>query len=330
MTVPASNRLFQHPGRPEWGRGLLVAERDKLLVIHWEDGKEHLVAATHRDRLDPVQLPTGEEGVLAERIRGMQARSTAPAARAKKSSARSASKTAVPPPTWAAQLAAFEAAFPGGFAGEPFTTAERGAADGEGTVAWAIARASDLLAPGRFGESAALFDAIVAFLRPPLDLVHPMEGAIPLKSMKDPEARAAFIAALRDLLHGDGPYQPRFDRYVAAIQVAQKDGKIKRPGWPLSTLLPALARPGERLFVKPQLWQKQAAILGLKINYQSAPSGAVYDEFLAVSRALDARLREAGQKPRDLLDVAAFVATTLSPGQAAHVSLLPPPVADAD
>ena len=329
MTVPASNRLFQHPGRPEWGRGLLVAERDKLLVIHWEDGKEHLVAATHRDRLNAVELPTGEQGVLADRIRGMQARSTAPAARAKKSSSRAAGKTAAPPPTWSAQLAAFEAAFPAGFTGEPFTTAERGDAAGEGTVAWAIARAAELLGDDRFGDSAALFDAIVTFLRPPLDLVHPMEGAIPLKSMKDPEARAAFTAALRDLLHGDGPYQPRFDAFVASIQVTAKDGKVKRPGWPLSTLLPALSRPGERLFVKPQLWQKQAAILGLKINYQSTPSGAVYDEFLAVSRALDARLREAGQKPRDLLDVAAFVATTLSPGQAAHVPAAPP-VVDAD
>src|SRR5262249_10962234 len=137
-------------------------------------------------------------------------------------------------------------------------------------------------------------------------------GAIGLKAMRD-AARPVFTEALRDLLHGTSNYGERFDRFVAAVQLADKEGKLKRPGWPLVTLLPALLHPAEQIFVKPQLLQKQAAILGMKIAYQSSPTAAVYQQFLDVGRALDARLRERGQRPRDLLDVATFVWTTLSP-----------------
>lgn len=310
-----ASRLYQHPGRPEWGRGLLVAERDKLLVIHWEDGKEHLVAATHRDRLSPVELPAAEQGAVVEKIREMQARSTAPVARARKSSR--PARAAPPPMSFATQLQGFLNLYPEGFEGARYIAEERGTDGGSrpGSRQWAIARAAELLSPARFDEPAGLFDQVVAFLRPPLDLVHPMEGAIPLKGMKDEAVRAGFLAALRELLHGEGDYGPRFERFVASIQLAAKDGKVKRPGWPLVTLLPALHRPAERLFVKPQLMQKQAAIVGVRVNYQSAPSAATYEEFVAVARALEGRLRGEGHKPRDLLDVAAYVAATLGPGQ---------------
>lgn len=329
MNLP-TQKLFSHPARPEWGRGLLVAERDKLLVLHWEDGQEHLVAATHRDKLTEVALDDAERASVVGKLLGVQAARSAAASRSKsKSSSKRPARKAAPVMSFDAQMEVFARAFPGGFAGAKFVAAERGVEAGgnkPGGREWAVEKAHEVLSAAAFADAAAVFEAVTTFLRPPLTLVHPMEGAIPLKAMKD-EARAEFVAALRELLHGSGAYGERFDRFVAAAQLTDKEGKTRRPGWPLSTLLPGLYAPREHLFVKPQLFQKQAAILGMKIAYQSAPSGAIYQDFLSVGRALEAKLRDRGEAPRDLLDVATFVWTTLSPNSP---DAPPPPAPPSD
>lgn len=325
-----TQKLFSHPARPEWGRGLLVAERDKLLVLMWEDGQEHLVAATHRDKLAEVALDDAERTALIGKLQGVQAARSAQAARPKsKSSSRRPSRPVVPVMSFDAQMEIFERAYPGGFGGARFQQVERGV-DGAGPKAggreWAVARAAEVLASAAFADPAAVFESVISFLRPPLTMVHPMEGAIPLKAMKD-EARTAFVDSLRELLHGGGDYGERFDRFVGAVQLTEKDGKARRPGWPLVTLLPALVHPGDHLFVKPQLLQKQANILGMRIAYQSAPTAAIYREFLGVGRALEGKLRDRGQAPRDLMDVASFVWTTLSPNSP---DAPPPPAPPSD
>src|SRR5262249_16618873 len=151
-----------------------------------------------------------------------------------------------------AQVESFLRAFPGGFEGAKFVASERGVEGGSnkaGGREWAIERARELLSPAAFADPGAVFESVITFLRPPLTVGHPREGAIRLKGMKD-EARAAFIGALRDLLYGEGEYSERFDRFVGSVQLLEKDGKARRPGWPLVTLLPALVHPQSQLFVK--------------------------------------------------------------------------------
>ncbi len=93
------------------------------------------------------------------------------------------------------------------------------------------------------------------------------------------------------------------------------------------TLLPALYAPSEHAFVKPKLFQEQAKILGVPVDYVSLPNGAVYEQFRSMMQALAGKLRESGQSPRDLFDVAAFVSTTLAADKTAPVADVAPPVA---
>jgi hypothetical protein len=311
--------IYRHPARPEWGHGILVEERDAKLILHWEDGQEHVVAAAFRDKLEAAALPDDDAVRIDEAVRGMRAKKVKADEKARnRAKAKPRASKAGPRLTFDEQLARFAARFEGGFAGVEFDERERGVRDGaalEGQRQAAITLAGSLLAAGALADAEATYEGALRLIGA-TTLVFPIEGVIPFRTMK-PEVRAGFAAALRDLLHGGGEHAERFDRFVAALQIEDGKGGAKRPTWPLATILPALFDPASHAFIKPKLLQEQAAILGMPVNYQPLPSGAVYAEFRAVLEAVARRLREAGHAPRDLMDVAAFVWTTLAPAKAA-------------
>lgn len=307
--------IYRHPARPEWGHGILVEERDAKLILHWEDGQEHVVASAFRDKLQPAELPDADATRIDETVRGMRAKKI-------KTDEKARNRAKVKPRpgkvqarlTFDEQVARFTGKFPEGFVGGAFDESERGVKAGapiDGQRQAAIDRAKTDLAAGALGDPDAAFETALALLGA-TTLVFPIEGVIPFRTMRA-EHRAGFATTLRDLLHGEGAHADRFDRFVAALLI--EDGKqvTKRPTWPLATILPALHDPAKHAFIKPKLLQEQAAVLGMPVNYTPLPSGAVYAEFVAVLEAVDRRLREAGHKPRDLMDVAAFVWTTLAP-----------------
>lgn len=286
--------FVEHPARPTWGRCLVVAERDGKVHLQCQDGQEHAVALTHKHQLVPV-TPAPEE--LEPLLAQLQGHRTARAAGAAKKKPRPSAPKA-PRVTFEQQLERFVAH--GGFTGaqEPALAAARTA-----LAAHALAGAD------AFAGVQALV-ASIAFL-------HPMEGQIPLRQIPT-EHHGPIVAALRELLHGAGDYAPRFDAYVAAFAAARPEGGAQKgPSWPLMTLLPALYAPTEHGFVKPKLFQEQAKILAQPLDYVSVPNGQVYEQFRAMLRALDAKLRESGHAPRDLFDVGTFITTTLATSKAA-------------
>lgn len=306
MNEPVTT-FFEHPMRPTWGRCLLVSERDGKLFLFGEDGAEHVIAVTHRSALQQLALDENQAAELRAAIEGKREESTT---KRKKPGERKAApiKARI---SFDEQLRRFEEAYPGGFSGERFSTTERGPNGPDGPkgdrqaaleLAARLLGADSLTAESGYAAATELIKAT--------NLLHPMEGQIPFKSLT-PEAQTAFATALRELLHGAGEYGPRFDAYVASIAMTERDGKAKRPSWPLATYLPALFAPTEQVFVKPKLLREQADMLEIRFDYDPSPSAALYEQFRAVARALEGRLRERGHAPRDLMDVTSFVAITL-------------------
>lgn len=298
--------LYEHPARPTWGRCVLVAERDGKVFLHCEDGAEHIVAATHKGALAPVSLDPAQATAISETILGHRS------AQANKARPRAKKKAgATQRPNFEQQVDRFVTAFPGGFTDEKFIADERGVAGSEGSWDTAIGRAGSVLSAAALQAEGA-FANILTFLQETA-IVHPMEGPLPLKQI--PEAdRQGFVGALRELLHGAGDHAGRFDAFVAAVRSAGTDGAVKRPSWPLTTLFPALHNPKEHAYIKPKLLLVQADILGTKIEYQSTPGGASYEQFRDVLKNVSERLITAGHAPRDLLDVGTFVQHTLKTG----------------
>lgn len=306
------SKFYRHPAKPEWGRGVLIAERDGKLILQWEDGAEHAVATAFRDRLEVFALPKAEALEVSDRVRGHRSRRIKAQERDKAKAIRM--KKSPPPPraTFDEQLRRFAGSYPGGFTDSEYVVTERGPQTGGIAVSRdaAMARAREVLSDAALAADGA-FEAVQTFLAE-TKLLHPVEGAVRFRSLA-PEHRADLIAALRAVLHGTGDYAPRFDAYVTAFKFTDAGGEIVRPTWPLTTVFQALLDPVAHVLVKPKLLQEQAAVLNLPVNYQPLPSGAVYEELRAVLRAVSERLRAAGHAPRDLIDVAAFVTTTLGP-----------------
>jgi hypothetical protein len=304
--------IVKHLGCPEWGLGYLVEERDDKRFYDFEDGRNHPIAKAFWSKLEPVQLGAAEARALEQKVRGLK--DQRPAVSKPK-------PRAVAPvlPNFDAQVARFEELFPGGFASERYAHEERGEESSaatnkkaKGFKNSAIATAQSLLAreemerqigAGAFGEVIAKVKLVHKAAG---NLLHPLGDLIPFGKMPA-EHEKGFAEATFNLLHGSGSPDERFDKVVAALAGANL------ATWPLVTVLPALYAPEEHVFVKPSFYEKQAALVGFDLRYERIPSSTAYGRMKALSREIEKRLVERGQKPRDQMDVYAFIWRTLSP-----------------
>jgi len=115
------------------------------------------------------------------------------------------------------------------------------------------------------------------------------------------------VAALGALLHGEGAYGPRFERFTDSLRFWDDKGQAKKVTWPLATLLQAFYAPEQHSFVKPTIFEKQALVLNLKPDKQQLVNSTGYAAFLDVARKTSERLVSAGYAPRDLMDVYSFI-----------------------
>jgi hypothetical protein len=302
----------KHPACPQWGLGYLIEERDDKRFYDFEDGMSHSIARAFWSKLEPVELGGSDLAALEAKIRGLKVRST--------SSSKARARPVGPPPTtFPEQLARFERELPGGFEGEAFVKEERGAlhdpnsekkqkankTQAVATAARALAKA-ELEALAARGDFAGIVTRVREVHKAAAGLLHPLGDIIPFTKMPA-EHDEGVGRAVVDLLHGSDEFDARFDRFVAALATA------KVATWPLATILPALVDPKAYCFVKPSYYEKQAHVMGIDIGYERVPSAAVYGRMQSLARTLQQKLEEAGQKPRDLLDVYAFIARTTTP-----------------
>ncbi len=300
MTEPTL--IVRFPNRPEWGLGLLIEERDGKRYYDFEDGERHVLLELGWTKLESVALPEKERAALERKLKSLANRKEATAKKAKK---RGASRPAA---SFSDQLALFATKFPGGFLGDKYVEDERAPADHRGPRGYKerivqMARTglgkADLDALRSAGDFSGVIDKLKKVMQSAFTLMHPQSDVVPFTNMA-PANHAAFVDTLIDLLHGDGDYGKRFDRYVEVLA----RGKVT---WPLATFVPAVLRPNEHLFVKPQAIEEQAQVLGQSLVYDPEPSGDGYARMRAIGEEIRRRLIEAGQQPRDLLDVYTFI-----------------------
>ncbi len=303
--------VVKHVSCPEWGLGYLAEERDEKRFYDFEDGQSHSIAKAFWSKLEPVSLGAPEAAALEKKVRGLRDQRSAPGK----------SKTRAVP----VQLADFDAQFtrflevcPGGFAGERFAKDERGAVVEEAdkkvkaSKAQAIAMAQKLLTKAELdrligaGSIAEIMTNVRAIQKVATGLLHPLGDIIPFNKMPAEKDRA-FAESLREVLHGDGAFEARFDKFVATLADAQL------ATWPLATVFLALVFPNEHTFVKPSYYEKQAVLLSFDLRYERVPSSAAYGRMQQLTDELGKRLTARGQTPRDRMDVYGFIGRTLSP-----------------
>jgi len=114
-------------------------------------------------------------------------------------------------------------------------------------------------------------------------------------------------AGLKQLLHGEGDYALRLEKFASSVNLKDKSGKGKAVTWPLATVFGALYHPTDHTCVKPTAFAAEGATLGLALEKSQAVTANGYRQFLKVARETQKRLLAAGHRPRDLVDVYTFI-----------------------
>jgi len=298
------NRTFINTKAPEWGTGIEAQQLPNLSVLFFEHAGEKKFVIEKALATGVLALKTVTPDELAKlqaRASGRRPRSIgiSSAQKRKRPAVKKGAKSVFA--TFKDQLVAFEKLFAGGFAGEAFVKAERDSKQK------AIELAQSTLSADAFAKESTdeLFTRAQAVLAA-TNIVFPIEGLIPFKKLAGDD-RATAVAGIKDLLHGTGSVGERVERFSAALLLKDKEGKLKKVTWPLVTVFAALFAPNEFTAVKPTAFAYQAGTLGLSVE-RTEPVGAPgYARFLEIAQKTRAQLVEAGQQPRDLVDVYAFI-----------------------
>lgn len=295
--------IYSNPKQPEWGYGVVLEERGDKLELHFEKGGPRVFRSAS-NILERVELPRAEAKALDVSLRGRRApsRSATPRAPAKPKVRLFAD--------FEVQLAWFRERFPGGFTGEAYLAEERGGGEIKKKAAHkqpGIELVQETLSAERFASASPedLFEAIRQALSI-AQIVHPHEGPLAFGLIPE-ETRPQVVEAFRNLLHGDAPYGERLDALTAGVPLFDKDDKPKAMTWPTATLLGALFRPEEHIAVKPTYFSSHAPLVELQLPRSQPVTGENYASYLEVAKATQERLIAAGEVPRDLMDVYAFI-----------------------
>lgn len=300
--------VFKSESQPDWGMGLVVEDGADHWIVYFEHGGRKKFIKSKTKGLTAVTLDAKAMATLETKSHSRHARAgnkpkaKKPGALPKKAVARFESLTQ--------QVAFFEKLFPGGFEGEAFTNAERGVLGttgkgGNKTAAMALAR--EELSAARFASATPeeLFESATKVLKG-TNIVFPIEGAIPFIGL-EPQARTTAMAGLKQLLHGEGDYGLRVERFANSVGLRDKKGHAKTVSWPFATVFGALFNSTTYSCIKPTPFASQAATLGLAVEKQQPVTARAYQQFHEIVTLTQTKLIAAGQKPRDLLDVSSFI-----------------------
>jgi len=130
-------------------------------------------------------------------------------------------------------------------------------------------------------------------------------------ALKTLGAAREYFAALFDLVAAPAPERSSFEALAAAVAAMVPEGSPES-GWPMTTLLPFVARPDVHMVLQPRFAAEVAQRLGLELAYEQQPSWPTYAALLRSTEVLLEKLRPLGA--RDHVDVDSFMhAVTTKP-----------------
>ena len=307
MTSPTSDTgsysIFDHTLRKEWGVGILAWEDGGKRGYLFEDGEERTLASGFHHFMRKVEKPTAEQIAAFERLR----KKLAAREQADPSSAGTGRQ-------FLDQLVRLHETYGAGLLDPKWVADIRGEGAEQrlpGHRAPTILEAQEklsktaldaLISSHSYGQ---LWEQVTTSLSR-TDLVP--EAQLKKPRPNDLEQQRGLAVAVRELLHGSGAYEQRFDRYVAALA-----GLGEPPRWEMATALSALVHPAQHVCVHPVAFRLQLKATGSRGTAPARPNAAGYTRMLAVARFVSGKLTEQGQAPRDLFDVYDFVRVTLAP-----------------
>ena len=298
--------IFAHATRQDWGVGVLAWEDGGKRGYLFADGEERTLASGFYELMGRVEEPSPEQEAASVRLHRMLAG---------RGHARHVA-TQVQGPTFHDQIARLRETYPNGLQDSKWVEEVRG----EGAQSRSLRHREALITEAREQFSAEKLDALIgnqlyaqvweliagvlshSDLVPKVQLKHP-------KAAND-EQRRDLAVAVRELLYGKGPYEKRFDRFVAALEVHAGGPAC----WEIATALSAVVYPTDHMCIQPTLIRKQLkTICSPGAAPAAKPSGAEYNRIMAVVRVVSKKLGEQGEVPRDLLDVLDFMCFSLKP-----------------
>lgn len=172
----------------------------------------------------------------------------------------------------------------------------------------AKAREEHFVEEGRIAEITA---AVSDVFRPPFNLLHPTFELTRLReALENTTAATTFYKGLFQYLENDSVDARSFDAYAAAVEALP--GTKERPiaKWPVSTVLPFIARPDLHILLRAGMTEEAAKWLGFDLGYSSQLEFETYSRLLQLSRLIRNDLESRGVevlRPRDQIDIQSFM-----------------------
>lgn len=138
-----------------------------------------------------------------------------------------------------------------------------------------------------------------------VNLLSPYENMAIQDALKDNESAKKFFRALIKLLDEEKMTKEIYEPYTNAVcNLPQEKGKSRVATWPVATILPFLAQPYKHMFLKPEITQNAAEILGFDLHYNSTPNWITYETLLRMSDIYREQLQRLA--PKDYIDIQSF------------------------
>lgn len=291
--------LYRHVKRPRWGLAVMAWDNFDKRGYQFEDGKLRIFKRGFYRLLEEVDPPADQTRRVLERLGRASERLEAVK--------NSKSDVLIP---LAEQIAYFKEQYPDGFGGDSWTAKMRGRGAKKALKRHrdpVVKRARKLLARERLERliEARQHDEVIEALVDVLGRTN-LVTASKLEPLRcaNTRQREVIAVALQRLLHGDGPFDARFDDFVRSTG---------EPSWELATAPMALVHPEEHVSVKPSVFNQQALWMAPRLEQTRHPTAQAYHRYHRMALAVSDQLVAAGVKPRDLLDLHDFINVTLRP-----------------
>jgi hypothetical protein len=195
--------------------------------------------------------------------------------------------------------------FPGGFRDETYVEWER-SYKWETHERWeeALGRAEfrRLLRAREFAEVAAR--AVRVEQRSRHSMIFSFEKMALRDAVKTGEGARTFAEGLYEFLHGAGPVERRFTRWVGTVaSLPRRQTRVLT--WPLVTVFGFIAQPDTHIFLKPLVTREAAREYGYDFRYNSRPDWETYQSLLDFAEQV--RRDQRDLRPRDMIDLQSFI-----------------------
>lgn len=194
----------------------------------------------------------------------------------------------------------FLTAFPGGFEGKRFHSEERDYKVAAHQLCCQLLDEPELkrlIADGKHSEVCERARRVEA----KTNLLASFEKIKFNDALKHPQNQTLFATALADILYGSEDEECRFLKFAQALE------QMGISKWPLATFFGYIRFPEQKIFIKPEVTQKAAALCCWEINYLTEPNWRTYNSVLGLFEFIRCELISANMPPRDMIDVQSFI-----------------------